>query len=93
MLHTKSQGHCSFGSREEYLRVFTLYGHGGHLGHVTINICYIFTLFNLRSLRMKFEINWPNGFLVNCFNILKGIRYERPWLKDQRLTWTFGTYL
>ena len=36
MLHFKSQGHWPFGSREKkYLRVFTIYGHGGHLGHVT----------------------------------------------------------
>ena len=43
MLHTKSQGHWSFGSREgDFKKVFTLYGHGGHLGHVTIIICYKF---------------------------------------------------
>ena len=36
MLHTKSQGHRPSGSGEEdFLRVFTIYGHGGHLGHVT----------------------------------------------------------
>ena len=29
-----------FGSREEdFYRVFTLYGRGGHLGHVTITVC------------------------------------------------------
>ena len=35
MLHTISQGHCSFGSRED---IFTIYGHGGKsrpFGHVT----------------------------------------------------------
>ena len=36
MLHTKSQGHWPFGAREEDIqRVFTIYGCGGHLGHVT----------------------------------------------------------
>ena len=36
MLHTKSQGHRPSGSGEEdFLRVFTIYGHDGHLGHVT----------------------------------------------------------
>ena len=36
MLHTKPQGHWLFGSGEEdFLRVFTIYGRGGHLGHVT----------------------------------------------------------
>ena len=36
MLHTKSQGHWPSGSDEEdFERVFTIYGRGGHLGHVT----------------------------------------------------------
>ena len=41
----------------------TLYGHGGHLGHVKINICYKFTPLNLRSRHIKLEFNWPSGFL------------------------------
>ena len=36
MLHTKFCGNWPAGSGEEdFLRVFTIYGHGGHLGHVT----------------------------------------------------------
>ena len=36
MLHTKFHGNQPAGSREEdFLRVFTIYGHGGHFGHVT----------------------------------------------------------
>ena len=36
MLHTKSQGHWPSGSGEEdFLKVFTIYGRGGHLCHVT----------------------------------------------------------
>ena len=36
MLHTKFCGNRSAHSREEdFLRVFTICGHGGHLGHVT----------------------------------------------------------
>ena len=43
MLHTKYQGHWPFGSREEDInRVYTLYGHGSCLGHVTRTICIIF---------------------------------------------------
>ena len=36
MLHTKFRGNrfAGFGE-EDFLRVFTIYGHGGHLGHVT----------------------------------------------------------
>ena len=35
MLHTKFHGNRSAGSGEEFQRVSTIYGHGGHLGHVT----------------------------------------------------------
>ena len=36
MLHTKFHGNQPAGSREEdFKRVFTIYGHGGHFGHVT----------------------------------------------------------
>ena len=36
MLHTKFRGNQPAGSREEdFWRVFTTYGCGGHLGHVT----------------------------------------------------------
>ena len=43
MLHTKFQGHRSINSGEEdFLKVFTIYGHGGYLGHVTLFICINF---------------------------------------------------
>ena len=36
MLHTKFQENRAAGSGEEdFLRVFTIYGHGSHLGHMT----------------------------------------------------------
>ena len=36
MLHTEIRGNRLAGSREEnFLRVFTIYGHGGHFGHMT----------------------------------------------------------
>ena len=34
MLHTKLRGNRPAGSGEDFYRVFTIYGHGGHLGHV-----------------------------------------------------------
>ena len=37
-----------------------------------------------KSLHMKFEFNWAHGLWENCFNILMGPQYERPWLKGQR---------
>ena len=39
-----------------------MYGHGGHLGHVTC-IIYINFLFHFpRRIHMKFGIDWPVGF-------------------------------
>ena len=35
MQHTKFRGNRSAGSGQDFQRVFTIYGHGGHLGHVT----------------------------------------------------------
>ena len=63
MLHMKSQGHQPSGSGEEdFKRVFTIYGHVRHLGDVTKTICINLGKLIVRSLHMKFELNWPNGF-------------------------------
>ena len=35
MLHTKLRGNMFRGYGEDFYRVFTIYWHGGHLGHVT----------------------------------------------------------
>ena len=35
MLHTKFRGNRPAGSEEYFCRGFTIYGHVGHLGHVT----------------------------------------------------------
>ena len=35
MLHTKFRENRSAGSGEDFLRVFTIYGRGGHVAHVT----------------------------------------------------------
>ena len=35
MLHTKLNENCPAGSGEDFCRVFTIYGRGSHLGHVT----------------------------------------------------------
>ena len=42
--------------------VFTIYGHGGHLGHVTW-IIYIYIGYPfLLMLHKKFGFDWPSGF-------------------------------
>ena len=38
MLHAKIQDHRTSGFEEKHFKVFTLYGHDGHLGHVTWTI-------------------------------------------------------
>ena len=41
---------------------FTIYGHGGHLGHVTcISYIHIGSPFLLK-LHIKFGFDWPIGF-------------------------------
>ena len=48
--------------RRRFLMFFTIYGHGGHLGHVSRTIWTNFRSFIIRSLHKKFEFNWPSGF-------------------------------
>ena len=72
MLHPKSQGHPPFWFwRRKFLKgfyhIWVLYMgaiYGGHLGHVTRTIWTNFRSRVLRSLHMKFELNWrkwPSG--------------------------------
>ena len=63
MQHTKFRENRPAGSGEEdFYRVFTIYGRGGHLCHVTstiyINFCSPFP----RRLHIKFGFDWPSGF-------------------------------
>ena len=62
MLHTKFRENRPAGSGEDFLRVFTIYGRGGHLGHVTqvprTNFCSPYPW----RLRIKFGFDWPSGF-------------------------------
>ena len=55
MQHTKFRGNQPARSREEdLLRVFTIYGHGGHLGHVTSIMSSAFHFLVLESFHTKF---------------------------------------
>ena len=64
MLHAKFQNQRPSGSEEDVLRflLFTLYSHGGHLGHVTMTIYANFHSIFLRTLHIKFGFDWPSGF-------------------------------
>ena len=48
--------------RRGFLKVFTIYGHGGHLGQWTATILAIFHFPAPRRLHMKFEQHWSRGF-------------------------------
>ena len=62
MIHAKFKIIGLLVLEKEILKVFTIYGHGGHLGHVTCTI-YINLLSHCpRRHHMKFGIDWPSGF-------------------------------
>ena len=62
MLHAKIQTHRPSGSGEDFLKVFAIYSHGGHLGHVTLTNYTSFHSLFLRMLHIKFGFDWPSGF-------------------------------
>ena len=60
MLYTKFQGHPSIASGEEdFFKVFTIYGHGSHVGYVTQLICINFHSHSPFSFHMNFGSKWP----------------------------------
>ena len=63
MLHTKFPGNWPAGSREkDFYRVFTIYGHGGHLGHVTSIMSSDFHFLVPESFHTKFGSDWHSSF-------------------------------
>ena len=63
MLHTKFRGNLPASSGEEdFLRVFTIYGHGGHLGHVTSIMLVNFHFLVPKSFHTKFGSEWLSSF-------------------------------
>ena len=63
MPHTKfrENQHASSGE-ENFQRVFTIYGHGGHLGHVTSIMSSDFHFPVPESFHTKFSSEWPSSF-------------------------------
>ena len=60
MLQAKFQDYRTFGSGEEsFLKVFNIYRHGGHLGHVTWTIYINFLSFFPRRLHMNLAMIDP----------------------------------
>ena len=64
MLHTKFHGNQPAGSREDFLRVYTIYGHGGH-GHVTSIMSSDCHFLVLESFHTKFGLDQHSSFLEN----------------------------
>ena len=63
MPQTKFRENWPAGSREEaFLRVFTIYGHVGHLGHVTSIILTNFHFIVPESFHTKFGLEWHSSF-------------------------------
>ena len=63
MLQTKFRGNRPAGSGvEDFLRVFTIYGHGGHLGHVTSIMSSDFYFLVPESFHTKFGSDRHSNF-------------------------------
>ena len=48
--------------RRRFLKVFAIYSHGGHLGHMTMTIYIYFHSHFLIMLLIKFGFDWPSSF-------------------------------
>ena len=63
MLHTKFHRNRPASSREEgFRRGFTIYGLGGHLGHVTSNMSSDFHFLVHESFHTKFDSDLYSSF-------------------------------
>ena len=63
MLHAKFQDHRTYGPGEKDFKVvFIIYGHDGHLGHVTWTIYIKFCSPFPRRLHIIFGFDWPRCF-------------------------------
>ena len=63
MLNNKFRENRPAGSGEEDLgRDFTIYGHGGHLCHVTSIMSSDFHFLVPESFHTKFNSEWPSSF-------------------------------
>ena len=62
MIHAKFCGNLPAGSKEDFLRVSTIYGHGGHLGHVTSIMSSDFHSLVPESFHTKFGLDRHSSF-------------------------------
>ena len=63
MLHIKfRENRPNSSGEEDFLRVFTIYGHGGHLGHVARILLTYFHFLVPESFHTNFSSEWPSSF-------------------------------
>ena len=91
MLHTKFHGNQPTGSRDEYfLKAFTIYGRGSHLGHVTSIMASNLHFLVPESFQKKKMVQ--NGIIVSekiWFEFLH-VHNLGPW---SRKILTFNTHI
>ena len=62
MLHIKFRENKPAFLEKKILRVFTIYGHGGHLGHVTSIMLIKFYFLVPEIFHTKFGTEWHSSF-------------------------------
>ena len=91
MLHAKFQDHRSSGSGgEDFLKVFTIYGHVGHLGNVTWTIYINFLSHCPCRLHMKFGIEF--GQVVSEKKMFENNGYINVYSPGQGQTTPWGQF-
>ena len=63
---------------KKIFKVFTIYGHGDHLGYVTCTIYINFQSPFPRRLHIKFGIDWPSGFREDVWKKYGHIHANSP---------------
>ena len=62
MLQTKFRGNLPAGSTEDFRMIFTIYGHVGHLGHVTSIMLSDFHFLVPKNFHTKFGSDRHSSF-------------------------------
>ena len=70
--------------RRRFLKVFTIYGHGSHLGKWTATILAIFHSPAPGRLQMKFEQHWPRG---SRGEVIWNSQHFSPYKSIAKQTW------
>ena len=70
MLHTKFQGHWSAGSgKEDSLKAFIIYGHGGHIWSCDLDGLYIFSFPQPKEALQEIWLHLDQWLLRSCLRL------------------------